>query len=72
MVSEVVVLVNGAAFVRTLAGRMKARVVLEVRAKATVDGRMARRQVAMRKGTIAFFVCSYVRVFGRTKVSKRV
>jgi hypothetical protein len=69
MVSEVVVrvLVNEAAAVvkvgvlavlRTL-GRMKARVV-EVRAKATVDGRMARRQVAMRKRTIAFFVCSVI------------
>jgi hypothetical protein len=63
MVSEV--LVNEAAAVvkvgvvevavRTL-GRMKARVE-EVRAKAIVDGRRARRQVAMRKRTIAFFVC---------------
>jgi hypothetical protein len=42
------------AVVRTL-GRMKARVV-EVRAKATVDGRMASRQVARRKRTIAIYV----------------
>jgi hypothetical protein len=57
--------------VRTL-GRMKARVE-EVRAKATVDGRRARRQVAMRKRTIAFFSLFCNKYGGgRTKVSKRM
>jgi hypothetical protein len=68
MVSEVEVLVNGAAaLVRTL-GRMKARAVVEVREKATVDGRIARRQVAMRKRTIAFSVCSVERRYPDKRV----
>ncbi len=55
LVNEAAAVVKGGvlAVVRTL-GRMKARVV-EVRANAAVDGRMARRQAAMRKRTIAFF-----------------